>query len=301
MNATILSAAQSRASARLMNDLVTCARHAGVIADRAKIAEGLALFADRFASKPVEIRTTSQPLAKREVSFRFVDEDARGEVWNIASDWYEIEGEPRAFMDAITSAFGIRAEGLDCDVRGGFRKVWAFLDQGFRSERFERLPGAPPALVRVRSVLERYGLQHMSIVGIDPANRTCNLYPILRPGWATPEVVASVARELSFNGMAEGWLQHIERSVAANFTFAWDSERVERLAFYRPAMSPEELPDDELLRQFALRCPTVATQRAYIPSVAYASSGHYRKVEVDYDGGIVPVLVRCAQVPNEAP
>jgi aromatic prenyltransferase len=299
VNATILSAAQSRLTARLMNDLMKCAAHAQVTADRAKIAEGLALFAESFTSKPVEIRTTSQPLGQREVSFRFVDEDARGEVWRLAKDWYELTGEAQAFMDACTSRFAVRAEGIDCDVRSGFRKVWAFLGLGYRSQTFEQLPGAPSALRRVRNILEAYGVQHISIVGIDPAKRTCNLYPVLERGWARREVVTRLAKDLNFDAVPESWLDHIERSVAANFTFSWDTDRMERLAFYRPALSEAELPQDQMLRDFALNCPIVAPARAFIPSIAYSRNGHYQKVEVDYDGGIVPVLIRCTQVPND--
>lgn len=282
-----------------MRDLLGAAKAAGVEADRGKIAEGVALFAERFVSQPVEIRTTSLDPSKREVSFRFVDESARGEVWKEARDWYQIGGEARALLDAVTGQFGVRAEGVDADVRLGFRKVWAFLDKGYASRRFEGLPGAPAALAKIRSVLEKHGVQHLSIVGVDPANGTCNLYPMLRPGWASAGAVAALAADLGLPALPTGWLELAERSVAGNFTFRWGSDRVERLAFYRPAMSPDELPDDAVLRGFALGCPIVAPQRVFIPSITYAHGTSYRKVEVDYDGNIVPVLVRCAQVPNE--
>ena len=65
-------------------------------------------------------------------------------------------------------------------------------------------------------------------------------------------------------------------------------------------MSVEELPDAPILRRFAAECPCIAPQRAFIPSIAYARKGHYRKLEIDYDGNIVGVLVRCAQVPTAA-
>lgn len=299
---SILEIHAGRTSEQFLRDLVLAAEQAGVEADRAKMAEGLALFSFHFASKPVELRTTSLPGAAREVAFRFVDEDARGEIWETARDWYGVTGRVREFVDAIHAAFPIRAEGIDSDVRLGFRKAWLFLEKGYKSARFESLPGAPKALREIRGLLERYGLEHLSIIGVDPAHQTINLYPMLAPGWASQERVIALANELGFDEMDPAWLALVERSVAANFTFSLapgSDARVERLSFYRPAMAEDELPDDEVLRKFALGAPIIAERRVFIPSIAYGRSVHYRKVEVDYDGGIVPVLIRAAQVPNE--
>lgn len=289
-----------RSSHLLMNDLVHAARVAGVEADRAKIAEGIALFSEQFATQPVEIRTTTRELSHREVSFRFVDESARGECWQRTRDWHQIKGDAATFMDACFATFPIRAEGIDADVRLGFRKAWAFLGQGFRIERFAGLPGAPKGLAKAVDVLTRSGMHHQSIIGIDPESRTCNLYPMIRPGSLTREAASEVAQALGLPEMRADWFEGIEGTVAGNFTFSWDVDRVERLAFYRPAMSEADLPNDDLLRGFARGCPVIAPQRAYVASITFAHVGHYRKVEVDYDGGIVPVLIRCAQVPNEA-
>lgn len=264
------------------------------------MADAVAPFADRFCSKPVEIRTTTLADEQREVSFRFVDEEARGEVWKHARDWYGLTESPASFMQEVHAAFPLRAEGIDADVRSGFRKAWAFLTAGFRLERFAALTGAPPALRGVNELLTRFGLQHISIVGTDHHNGTCNLYPVLAPGWARAGLIEELAHALGFAPMDKSWLAGIEHSVAANFTFSWTSGTPLRLAFYRPAMTPDDVPDDRVLRKFAAECPVVAPERAYIPSIAYARSGHYRKLEVDYDGAIVGVLVRCAMVPPEA-
>lgn len=283
----------------LLLDLEQAAVAAGVEADRTKLADGTALFAERFAECPVEIRTTSLPGHEREVSFRFVDEDARGELWPIARRWYRIEGEPAVFLNAVHERMAVRAEGIDADVRRGFRKVWAFLGLGYRAERFAALPGAPASLSRVLDVLEAHGVQHESIVGIDPANRTLNLYPMLAPGWASADRCKALARDLGLGAIPEDWWRHVERSVAGNLTLSWDRPNAVRFAWYRPAMTEAEWPDDPVLQGFARGCPVRAEQRATIPSVAVTEHGGYRKLEVDYDGRIVPVLVRCAQVPNE--
>ena len=166
----------------LLLDLEQAAAAAGVPSDRGKLAEGLAPFAEQFASCPLEIRTTSLPEDAREVSFRFVDESAHGELWPIARRWYRVGGEPAAFLDAVYERMEVRAEGIDADVRRGFRKVWAFLTLGHRAERFAAMPGVPAALAPSIATLEKHGLQHLSIVGIDPASRTLNLYPMLAPG-----------------------------------------------------------------------------------------------------------------------
>lgn len=287
-----------RTPGRLLGDLLLAARAAGVEADRRAIAFGIAPFADRFCSTPVEIRTTTVDASSREVSFRFVDESARGEVWRLARDWYAPEGAPRTFMDAVQETFELRGEGIDADVRTGFRKAWAFLAKGYRASRFAALPGAPEAIASVVETLERHGVHHISIVGTDHHNGTCNLYPMLAPGWATRERVESLAHDLGFAAIDPSWLEHVEHSVAANYTFSFSAPGTQRLAFYRPAPSLELVPNDPVLRGFAAECPSIAPQRVYIASFAYAKTP-YRKVEVDYDGGIVPVLIRCAQVPAE--
>lgn len=292
--------AESRTSARFLSDLVIAAQAAGLPPNKAKIAEAFAPFAEYFCSQPVEIRTTTLEPQRREVSFRFVDETAHGEVWSLARSWFELMGPEAAWMSAVHATFGLRAEGIDADVRTGFRKVWAFLSAGHPLERFIALKGAPPALQSVRDVLARYDLAHMSIVGTDHFNSTCNLYPMLAPGWANREVVRELAKALDFEPLADDWLAYVERSVAANFTFSWASGRMERMSFYRPAMSLEELPDDPVLQRFATQCPVLTPHRAFIPSIAYSRQGHYRKLELDYDGNIVGVLVRCAQVPRVA-
>ena len=286
-----------RTPANFLRDVGAAAKAAGVLADPKAIAFAFAPFADLFCSCPVELRTTSVSEAERDVSFRFVDERARGNVWSTARDWFGLTGAPRDFMDAVQRTFELAAEGIDADVRTGFRKAWAFLAAGHPAERFAQLASAPSALKAAGDILARHGLTHFSIVGTDHHNATCNLYPMLQPGWATPQSVQELAASLDLAPMDETWLQWIERSVAANVTFSWSTGQVERLSFYRPAMSLEEVPDDPALRRFATECPALPPQRVCIPSIAYARKGHYRKVEVDYDGGIVGVLVRCTQVP----
>ena len=288
-----------RTHAAFLNDLRRAADAAGIVADRRSMADAVAPFADFFCTQPVELRTTSLASDEREVSFRFVDESARGKVWAIARSWFELAGQARDFMDTIHATFQVSGEGIDADVRTGFRKDWAFLSAGHPIERFASLQGAPPGLKRVRDVLVDHGLRHISIVGTDHYNTTCNFYPMLAPGWASREVVRDIARALGFAAVADGWLNHVERSVAANLTFSWSGEQPLRMCFYRPAMTLDEVPDDVILRRFASECPVIAPQRVFIPSVTYARRGHYRKVEVDYDGNIVGVLVRCTQVPTE--
>lgn len=286
-----------RSAGAFLADLERAAEVVGIKPDRQRLAFAVAPFADRYVSQPVELRTTTQDPARRECSFRFVDESARGDVWQLARSWFELGGKPAGFMDAVHKAFELRAEGIDSDVRTGFRKSWAFLSAGHPIERFTSLQDAPPALAQVREVLARFGLTHMSIVGTDHYNNTCNLYPMLSPGWASAERVGELAQALGFEPLAPGWLEHFSDSIAGNFTFSWSSGVVERMCFYRPAPSPALLPDDALLQRFAKECPCIAPQRAFIPSVTYSRTGHYRKLEVDYDGNIVGVLIRCAQVP----
>lgn len=287
----------NRSAGAFLADLQRAAEVAGIAPDRQRLAFAVAPFADRYCAQPVELRTTTQDTARREVSFRFVDESAHGEVWELARSWFELAGPHTGFMNAVHDAFEVRAEGIDADVRTGFRKSWAFLSAGHPIERFDRLDSAPPGLARAREVLGRYGLTHMSIVGSDHYNGTCNLYPMLPPGWASPEVVCELARDLGFQPLPSSWLDRFRESIAGNFTFSWASGEVERMCFYRPALSIDDLPDDPLLRRFASECPCIAARRAFIPSITYSRAGHYRKLEVDYDGNIVGVLIRCAQVP----
>lgn len=287
----------NRSAGLFLEDLLRAAQIAEVHADRQRLGAAIAPFADRFCTQPVELRTTTQDAARREMSFRFVDESAHGEVWQLARSWFELEGPPVGFMDAVHATFDVRAEGIDADVRTGFRKSWAFLTAGHATEQFTSLPNAPAGLARARAVLARYGLTHMSIVGSDHFNGTCNLYPMLAPGWASAQRVSELARELGFSAVEGSWLDRFDESIAGNFTFSWSSGEVERMCFYRPALQVEDVPNDPLLRRFAAECPCIAERRAFIPSVTYARTGHYRKIEVDYDGNIVGVLMRCAQVP----
>lgn len=295
MSQTTLST--SRNPGAFLADLERAAEVAGIKADRQRLALAIAPFADRYCTQPVELRTTTQDSARREVSFRFVDESARGEVWSQVRSWFEPVGPHTNFMAAVHKAFDVRAEGIDADVRTGFRKSWAFLSAGHPIERFTRMDDAPPALAQIRETLARSGLTHMSIVGTDHFNGTCNLYPMLPPGSVSAEWVRELAQTLGFEPLPQSWLERFGDSIAGNITFSWSSGNVERMCFYRPALRVEELPDDPLLQRFARECPCIAPRRAYIPSITYARTGHYRKLEVDYDGNIVGVLVRCAQVP----
>lgn len=296
---TQTSLPSSRSPAAFLADLQRAAEVVEITPDRQRLAFTVAPFADRYCAQPVELRTTTQDPARREVSFRFVDESAHGDVWELARSWFELAGPHTTFMNAVHDAFDVRAEGIDADVRTGFRKSWAFLAAGHPIERFGRLTDAPPALAQVRDVLGRYGLTHMSIVGSDHFNGTCNLYPMLPPGWASPELVRDLAQDLGFTPLPATWLERFSESIAGNFTFSWSTGQLERICFYRPALELADLPDDPLLRRFASECPCIAPRRAFIPSITYCRGGHYRKLEVDYDGNIVGVLMRCAQVPLE--
>ena len=275
-----------RSTKQFLIDVQNAAIAAGVTPENKSIAEGFAPFADFFCNSSVEFRTTSKSVQKRECSFRFVHFSSDSEIWSMASKWFHLDGLPFEFMDSIHKNFSLAAEGIDADARTGFHKVWAFLLEPCSLEHLLILESLPTGITKVIPTLKNYQLETISIIGVDYYNNTCNIYQVLPSGWINKKRIQSLLEILGFSEIENEWFIDIESYDSINLTFSWNSDIVERVAFYHVVDILDKIPNNSVLQKFAIECPIVVSKREFIHSIAFSHNEHYHKIEVDYDGTI---------------
>jgi hypothetical protein len=292
----------SRDVERVVADVAEAARVAGVEPNLPRIREVVAAY-DGFVHAPVEMRTTDLPLPRRDVSFRYVD-------FVRAHDPYEIALRSRLLPETSASVrdlipqlmaqdFRLLGWGIDAAVTTGLEKVWPFYTAAYPVERLFALPSLAPAVREQALLLRAHGLTHFSIIAVDYAHATMNLYFMVRAPLSTTGVV-EMLKAMGLRVPTGPELDYVAHGVAINITFDWTSTHVRRACLYVPAPGPSLLPGflAPNLRDFAARAPFLAPTRSYIVGCTYLRDASFVKVETDYTGTmLLGVLMRCAGVP----
>lgn len=286
---------------KLAEDVSKCAAVAGVSPVSERISRVLEVFGDGFAKHPVEFRTSTKPVDRRGMSFRFVDLDdpSRDPVAQAReAGLLEVDDHPvHALLPQVMEQCELAGWGVDAEVSRGLEKIWPFLAHGYPLSHISKLPALPPSASRIAPILEKHGMTHFSIVAADYVNRTCNLYFMLQDR-SVPAVdnVRSLGEALGLN-VDESLLEYMSHGVASNVTLNWDDENAVRFCIYVPGPTPDDVPPfPSPIPELVAQAPVVADHRSFIVGPTFTSEQSYIKLEVDWTGTILPCLQACMAI-----
>lgn len=181
--------------------------------------------------------------------------------------------------------------GIDFSVVDGFKKTWTFfpLTDLEKLSRIAELPSMPSSLAGNMEFYSRYGLaDKVSLIGIDYANRTVNVYFL---GWPDscrePETVRSMLRDLGLPEPSAEMLKLAGQATGIYTTLSWDSPKVHRLTFgvVVPDLGKlsELTPIGPAVEKFATSAPIrYDAARTGIYGVTAAEHGEYHKLQAWY-------------------
>lgn len=261
----------------------------------------LSVFADGFCHSPIELRITDKPGAERGLSYRFVELDTPMDPFQVARESGLLPRSDRPIdrlVPEITARFPVQGWGVDAEVAYGLEKMWPFLAHAHPLSELLALPSLPASARSLLPRIGKHGLSHFSIIAADYRRETVNVYFMATPDAPlSTALVEGLIQEFGLIGSPE-WVAYAASGVALNFTFSYTSSEVERLCIYVPAPVSAALPKqlDPALRRLTDSAPLAASARAFIVGPTFTPNGMYTKLELDYTGTILGVLMRCAQV-----
>lgn len=279
----------------LAEDLIAAAKLTGVGYSEDTIRRVLRTFEDGFSRRSVQIRTTTHPLSRRELCFRYLDLESGRNPFQIAGESGEltpVEHPIFTWLRRVEERFPVLGHGADFEVRRGLAKIWTFIDGAYDPRAFLELPQMPRAFRASLGLLRDLHLDATTIVGVDYAQRSLNLY--FRPSHPShlgPELLGRACARLGFAAPSEAALLHAAAAGCIGFTYGWDAPEIERICFYVAGFLRDEVPAyDPHLRAFASAAPAVVADPRFIVGWSHGRSGQYFKLEDDYTGDVSEVF-----------
>lgn len=295
-----MSTDATRTLQRLADDLAVAARLTQVPFSEAKILGALRDFSDGFLRGSVQIRTTTHPVERRELCFRYlVLESGRNPLEiALASGALRATGHPIfGWLDCVEARMHALGYGADFEASHGLVKLWTFLAGGFDPRAFLDLPLVPRGLKASISVLQELQLERVTIVGVDFARGSVNLYFDVHR--ARFDLLARACARLGFAAPSDAAQEHAAQARCLGVTCAWDQPQIERLCFYVPDFARHEVPAyHPHLRAYAEAAPALVEDPRFILGWSHGRGGTYFKLEDDYTGDVNAVFQAAMSVPR---
>ena len=254
-----------------------------------------------FCTSPASYRTTSHPPEQRNLSVRYFGFgcDLNPYETAVAKGLITPNGHPiETLYDEAISTYPNPGHGVDLGTRNGLEKIWV-LPYGYTpTEDAVQLPSLPEAARQHLGFFQKYGLDHLIVLGIDYLHKTINLYFTTPPEAERREKLLQMAQELGFTVGDE--VETFPQLISVYFTFSWDSPKCVRMSAVTPLLTKDEFPFQyypEARRYF--ENPPVLTEEpiaGFLP--AYTANGNYFKIDMDYNGGLSQMLMMAVQGPS---
>jgi len=282
---------------QMVKDLFKIGEIAGVECNEDAIWKVLKTYEKFFAGAPVSIRTTTKPVENRDISVRYVEffvpHNPDPYTTAINEGLIKKNGHPihEMIMEAIES-FHVMGYGVDLDVRTGFSKIWPFVVPESIEPIFT-MKSAPLSIKKYEDYFKKHGLNIFSVFAFDFSHNTTNIYFMLKqPPKATYENCTSLVEELGFEIASKEIMEACCNAAHLNYTFSWDSEKVERLCFGIAVDDFREVPVHlhPLMKEFVEKTPLQSEKKKFIWGVTFTPKGIYYKIENDYNGTMVDFI-----------
>ncbi|MHA2280479.1 MAG: aromatic prenyltransferase [Promethearchaeota archaeon] len=255
------------------------------------------VYKEFFSGAPISIRTTTKPVEYRDVALRYVEffmphhPDPYTKAINeglIEKDNHPIHEMVKEVMDT----FQMMGYGVDVDASTGLSKIWPFIVPGTIEPLFS-MKWAPESMKKYRDYFIKHDLTAFSLFAFDFLHKTMNIYFMLQqPPKAAYDNCVALAEELGFKIPSKEAMEGCMKAVHLNYTFSWDSEKIERFCYGMACDDPEEVPVHfhPLMKKFVDETPLQSDSRKFIWGVTFTNNGLYYKIENDYNGAMIDFL-----------
>jgi hypothetical protein len=182
--------------------------------------------------------------------------------------------------------------GVDVDATTGLSKIWVFIVPGSIEPIFS-MKSAPKSMKKYREYFNKHDLTAFSLFAFDFLHKTTNIYFMLKqPPIAKYENAIALVEEIGFTPDKKEAMEGCLNAVHLNYTFSWDSDKVERLCFGVAGDTPEEIPVHlhPLMEKFVVETPLQSDSTKFIWGIAFTDSKFYYKIENDYNGAMIDFL-----------
>jgi hypothetical protein len=250
-----------------------------------------------FIGAPVSIRTTTKPVERRDVALRYVEffmpHNPDPYTTAINKGLIEKDGHPiHEMIQEVMDTFQLMGYGVDVDANTGLSKIWVFIVPGSIEPIFS-MKFAPESMKKYRDYFIKHDLTAFSLFAFDFLHKTTNIYFMLKqPPKALYDNCVSLVEELGFKPDIKEAMEGCTKAVHLNYTFTWDSEKIERFCFGIESDDPEEIPTHlhPLMKKFVDETPLQSDSRKFLWGVAFNHKGFYYKIENDYNGAMIDFL-----------
>ena len=122
------------------------------------------------------------------------------------------------------------------------------------------------------------------------------------PSTATYENCRRLVEDLDFEVASKEVMEYCCNAVHLNYSFSWDSEKIERLCFGMACRDAKEVPMHfhPLMKKFIEGSPFQSDIHKFIYGVTFTPNGLYYKIENDYNGTMVDFLLMGAKAGLES-
>ena len=250
-----------------------------------------------FIGAPISIRTTTKPVERRDVALRYVEffMPHNPDPYTKAINEGLIKKEDHPIHDMIIEAmdtFQMMGYGVDVDASTGLSKIWTFIVPGSIEPIFS-MKSAPKSMKKYRDYFIKHDLTAFSLFAFDFLHNTVNIYFMLKqPPKATYDNCVALVEDLGFEAASKEAIEGCMKAAHLNYTFSWDSEKIERLCFGVSCDDPKNVPVHfhPLMKRFVDETPLQSDSRKAIWGVSFTNKGLYYKIENDYNGEMIDFL-----------
>ncbi len=286
---------------RMTGHIIEAADIAEVSYDKDLIRGILDAYRDFYCGSAVTFVTNTKPGRERGLSVRYVEFDRPHDPYSIAraEGFIVPRGDPiDGFLDEIRAQYPLLGYGVDLEVSRGLTKIWAFLQTPRPVEEAFALPSLPDSIRNHQDYFFRHQLQYMSLFALDYRHQSANIYFMIRePGNATTGKIEKMIGELGLRIPDRQLLDHCKYAVTIYPTFNWQSPHAERLCMGMAAGGAENVPTylHPLLEKYTREVPIVSPDRMFIYSITPGRKDHYIKIENDYTGTMIKMMMEGTQ------
>jgi hypothetical protein len=282
---------------QLVRDIIKISDFTGVKSNEEAIRRGINTYAKFFAGAPLSIRTTTKPTEKRDVAVRYVEmfipHKPDPYTTAINNGLLVSNGHPihKMIVEAIDT-FEIMGYGVDVDSKHGLSKIWPFVVPGSIDPIFS-MDSIPSSMIKYKDYFKKHGLTAFSLFAFDFLHNTTNIYFMLKqPSKSSYESCVSLVEDLGFKLASKEAMEGCREAVHLNYTFSWDSQKIERLCFGITCDDAKEVPTHfhPLIKEFIEKTPLQSESSKFIWGVTFTNNGLYYKIENDYNGAMVDFL-----------
>lgn len=282
---------------QMVEDLGVICDITGVKCNKAAIWKAFNAYEKYFRGAPISIRTTTKPIEKRDVAVRYVElfipHNPDPYTTAINEGLLQRNGHPihEMIVESIDT-FDIMGYGIDVDATTGLSKIWPFIVPGSIEPIFA-MKSIPPGMKMYKDYFIKHELSAFSLFAFDFLHNTTNIYFMLKqPPKSTYESCISLVEDLGFKPASKEAMEGCRKAAHLNYSFSWESKKIERLCFGITCDDPKEVPVHlhPLIEEFVEKTPLQSDSRKFVWGVTFTNNGLYYKIENDYNGTMVDFL-----------